>query len=164
MRFFHHIYRQADIFCLCHHTHARTYIRTHETQFSLRSAHIKNIGGITNKFLVCFFFSPFPKKRVSHSHLVKYMYYQSRNSLPSFASALVAFFNLFLHCTLSKATTSTIKVRTTRVYFSQPRGKGVLSSSRLVLVHKDTQVSDGQVHPVCPANFRSHVRHTNTRI
>lgn len=57
MRFFHHIYRQADIFCLCHHTHARTYIRTHETQFSLRSAHIKNIGGITNKFLVCFFFS-----------------------------------------------------------------------------------------------------------
>lgn len=146
-------------------SHTRTHIHTHTRNTVLieKRAHQEHRRYNKQVFGVLFF-SPFPKKRVSHSHLVKYMYYQSRNSLPSFASALVAFFNLFLHCTLSKATTSTIKVRTTRVYFSQPRGKGVLSSSRLVLVHKDTQVSDGQVHPVCPANFRSHVRHTNTRI
>lgn len=95
MRFFHHIYiERLTFFCLGHRAHTRTYIRTHETQFSLRSAHIKNIGGITNKFLVCFFFF-IPKKACQPFTPVKYMYYQSRNSLPPFASALVAFF-LFL--------------------------------------------------------------------
>lgn len=165
MRFFHHIYiERLTFFCLGHRAHTRTYIRTHETQFSLRSAHIKNIGGITNKFLVCFFFF-IPKKACQPFTPCKIYVLSVSKLSPSFCVSFGCFFfYLFLHCTLSKATTSTIKVRTTRVYFSQLRGKGVPRSRQLVVVHEDTQVSNGEVLLLCPANFRSRVRHTNTHI
>lgn len=74
------------------HTHIHTHTRN--TVLIEKRAHQEHRRYNKQVFGVLFFFS-FPKKRVSHSHLVKYMYYQSRNSLPPFASALVAFF-LFL--------------------------------------------------------------------
>lgn len=101
----------------------RTHIHTHTRNTVLieKRAHQEHRRYNKQVFGVLFFFSPFPRKRVSHSHLVKYMYYQSRNSLPYFASALVAFFFKFLFALHS--------FKSHYIYDKRENNKGVFFSS-----------------------------------